>query len=61
MANTKNKHDPSSQIFKMLENNLPKQNSEENTEPINGSEFILWMIGITAALTLLRYAFLLII
>ena len=58
MANTENEHDPSSNIFEMVEKNLPEQNREENTEPINGIEFFLWVIGITVALFLLRYAFL---
>lgn len=59
MANTGKKFDPSSQIFGIVEKNLPEQDKNENTQPINGREFFLWMIGITGVLFLLRYAFLL--
>jgi hypothetical protein len=59
MANTENKNDPSLQIFRIVEKSLPEQDKDENTQPLNGREFILWMIGITVALFLLRYAFLL--
>ncbi|MGD1045458.1 MAG: hypothetical protein ABR936_09055 [Bacteroidota bacterium] len=59
MAHTENKFDLSSQIFGMVEKNLPEQDMNEDTQPIDGREFFLWMIGITGALFLLRYAFLL--
>ncbi len=59
MARTKNKHDASSQIFGLVERNLPVQDTNEGTQPITGIEFSLWVIGITGALFLLRFAFLL--
>jgi hypothetical protein len=63
MAHTENNDDPSLQIFRIVEKNLPEQDTEqdkdENTQPINGIELFLWMIGITVALFLLRYAILL--
>jgi hypothetical protein len=59
MANTENKFNPSLQIFGMLERNLPEQNTNENTQPIDGREFYFWMMGITGVFFLLRYAFLL--
>ena len=61
MAHTENNVDLSLQIFRIVENNLPEQDPEqdkdENTQPINGREFFLWMIGITVALFLLRFTF----
>jgi hypothetical protein len=59
MANTEDKFNPSLYIFGLLERNLPAQDADKNTQPINGREFYFWMIGITGAFFLLRHAFLL--
>jgi len=61
MVNSEHRHDPSSQIFEMVEKNLPKeepeQNSDENIQPLSEREFFLWMAGIVAFFFLLRYVF----
>jgi hypothetical protein len=58
MADKEN-HNASLQIFDLVENNLPDEDNYENTNPINGAEYFLWMIGIGTGIFLLRYIYLL--
>jgi cellulase/cellobiase CelA1 len=57
MVDAGQKQTNAAHVFDLVERNIPGQDTNENIQPINGIEFFLWMIGITGALFLLRYAF----
>jgi len=46
MADTGQKQKSASHFFDLLERNLPKQETEDDSESISVLEFIFWMLGV---------------
>jgi hypothetical protein len=57
MADTGLKQKSASHFFDLLERNLPKQETEDDSEPISVLEFIFWMLGISAGIIFLQYLY----
>jgi len=57
MADTGQKQKSASHFFDLLERNLPKQETEDDSESISVLEFIFWMLGISACIIFIQYLY----
>jgi hypothetical protein len=57
MANTGQKQKSAPTIFDLLERNLPKQETEDDSESIGILEFVFWMLGISACMIFIQYLY----
>jgi len=52
-----NSEENSSFFFQLVNKHLPSDDSQKEEQSINTKEFILWIVGITAGLFILRIVF----
>ena len=57
MADKDQKPNSTSQLFNLVERNLPEQETDDENEPINVLEFIFWMLGISVGVIFISYLY----
>ena len=55
MVHTGQRWNTASHVFDLVQRNLPKQETDEDGEPLGVLEFIIWMLGISAGIVVLQY------